>query len=119
MMSRRQDQKRGLLLRAQAGQIAQLQKDLIAAEQRLRTALDDKLDETASYRRELDAAHDHLTVLKSDRDRLTVALEVCTRRLASPGADRDLTRGGWRAANLLQVHQAKAINEETSTTKRA
>lgn len=40
-----------------------------------------------------------LAVLQSDRDRLTAALEVCTRRLASPAADQDATRAGWRYAS--------------------
>lgn len=37
-------------------------------------------------------------VLQSDRDRLTAALESCTRRLASPEAELDRTRAGWRAS---------------------
>jgi len=48
-------------------------------------------------------ATEHATVLQGDRDALTRALEVCTRRLASPMADRDPRRAGWRAANALHV----------------
>lgn len=40
-------------------------------------------------------------VLLGDRDALTRALEVCTRRLASPTAEMDPSRGGWRSANML------------------
>jgi len=109
MTSRRQDQKRRQLVQQQAGQIAQLQKDLIAAEQRLRTVLDDKINEADRHTRELTAAYDHTTVLQSDRDRLTVALEVCARRLASPAADRDVRRGGWRAANQARLHDLAPI----------
>lgn len=36
-------------------------------------------------------------VLLSDRDALTRALEIQSRRLASPAADRDVFRAGFRA----------------------
>ena len=39
----------------------------------------------------------HTAVILGDRDALTRALEVCTRRLASPQADKDFSRAGWRA----------------------
>jgi multidrug resistance efflux pump len=41
-----------------------------------------------------------IVVLQSDRDRLTATVEILSRRLASPAADRDVTRGGWRANGL-------------------
>lgn len=41
----------------------------------------------------------HILVLLGDRDALTRTLEVCTRRLASPTADRDPYRAGWRGVN--------------------
>lgn len=49
---------------------------------------------------QLDEVRAQLLVVQSDRDRLTAALETCTRRLASPTAEKDATRAGWRAANL-------------------
>ena len=42
---------------------------------------------------------DRLMVLQSDRDRLTATVEILARRLASPSADHDPARAGWRAAN--------------------
>ena len=39
----------------------------------------------------------HIVVLQGDRDALTRTIEVLSRRLASPLADRDPVRAGWRA----------------------
>lgn len=52
---------------------------------------------------------DHILVLQSDRDRITAALEVCVRRLASPHAEANIARGGWRGANRLL---SNAVNEQ-------
>ena len=41
----------------------------------------------------------HTIVLQGDRDALTRVVEVLSRRLASPAADHDPSRGGWRSAN--------------------
>jgi hypothetical protein len=56
---------------------------------------------------EIGRCHDHLLVLQSDRDRLTCALEVACRRLASPTADQDYTRGGWRATNRIAQEEGR------------
>ena len=56
--------------------------------------------------------NEHAAVLQGDRDVLTRALEVCTRRLASPIADKDPVRAGWRAANVLQT---SALNEKAES----
>jgi chromosome segregation ATPase len=56
---------------------------------------------------DLKRANDHILVLQGDRDRLTTALEVCTRRLASPYADKDPSRGGWRSANQMTEERSR------------
>lgn len=42
---------------------------------------------------------DEVAILRSDRDRLTAVVEVCTRRIASPEVESigDIRRAGWRA----------------------
>lgn len=49
-------------------------------------------------RAQLQKLHNHITVLQGDRDRLTAIVESLARRLASPSADYDPNRGGWRGA---------------------
>lgn len=44
-------------------------------------------------------AQDHIAVLQGDRDALTRTIEVLSRRLASPAADLNVTRAGYRYAN--------------------
>jgi chromosome segregation ATPase len=64
---------------------------------------------TKRHTAEIDQLRAHVLVLQGDRDALTRTLEVCTRRLSSPTADKDPSRGGWRSANLIAVdHTAKA-----------
>lgn len=48
---------------------------------------------------ELKAYRAQITVLLGDRDRLTATVEILSRRLMSPAAEHDVTRGGWRGAN--------------------
>lgn len=48
---------------------------------------------------ELQQARAHIQVLASDRDRLTATVEILSRRLASPAADSDPSRAGWRSTN--------------------
>ena len=52
----------------------------------------------------------HAMVLQGDRDALTRTIEVLSRRLASPAADRNPYRAGWRGANM-------AINEQPLNEK--
>jgi hypothetical protein len=66
-------------------------------------------------RRQRDELSDTILVLQSDRDRLTAALDVCVRRLVSPGADRHVHRGGWRAANLALAKEPSLGNERAMT----
>jgi predicted RNase H-like nuclease (RuvC/YqgF family) len=66
-------------------------------------------EERARFTRELSSLSDHAIVLQGDRDRLTATIEVLSRRLASPYADRDAIRGGWRGANAL--HALDPINQ--------
>lgn len=82
----------------------QLRWDLQQAEKRVQAA-----DASTEKLRELGAAHQR--VLLGDRDVLTRALEVCTRRLASPAADRDPVRAGWRA---LQA-ESSPINQKAES----
>ena len=56
------------------------------------------------------AVEAHNLVLQSDRDRLTATIEALSRRLASPTAERDASRAGWRAANRLSPIE-QAINK--------
>jgi hypothetical protein len=65
-------------------------------------------DRFDQQRRELIA---HKDVLLGDRDRLTATVEVLSRRLASPYADKDPVRGGWRGAQqATDPHNLKAID---------
>lgn len=67
--------------------------------------------EVRKVNRQNEILQDHGMVLQSDRDRLTCALEVACRRLASPSADQDWTRAGWRTSNRMT---AAAQNEYTA-----
>lgn len=58
--------------------------------------------------REKDRAQ--IGVLQSDRDRLTAALEVVTRRLASPAAETVPSRAGWRAANEANARSSTKMS---------
>lgn len=51
-----------------------------------------------NYKESAEKSGVHVVVLLSDRDRLTAALEVLTRRFASPHAEQDPSRAGWRAS---------------------
>lgn len=75
--------------------------------------------ETAYLQRQLDDAQRvnallissttaHQSVLLGDRDALTRALGVCTRRLTEPHADKDPSRAGWRA----QQAQESPMNDK-------
>jgi hypothetical protein len=67
---------------------------------------------------EFDAVAAHNQVLQSDRDRLTATIESLARRLASPTAERDASRAGWRAANRLTPQNLQPV-EEASEAKSA
>lgn len=61
----------------------------------------------------------HIAVLAGDRDVLTRALEVCSRRLSSPAADQDPTRAGWRTNSPMAMGVGeKAIDPEFLRGKR-
>lgn len=100
---------RGKQAQAQLAEIQRRNGELILERDQARA-------EHAAYTQQADAERANLLnqidVLRSDRDRLTVALEVCTRRLASPGADSDPSRAGWRAAN--RQDQAQTPSSATS-----
>jgi hypothetical protein len=68
--------------------------------------LRDYHDERERFARETAGLHDHILVLQGDRDRLTATIEILSRRLASPYADKDPIRGGWRWANQLTDQKA-------------
>jgi chromosome segregation ATPase len=54
-----------------------------------------------------------IMVLQSDRDRLTATVETLSRRLASPAADEDPTRAGWRAGNAaLEQYRASTKTQD-------
>lgn len=53
---------------------------------------------TETYRKMTAERDAQIKVLQSDRDRLTTAVEVLSRRIVSPAAERDVTRAGWRYA---------------------
>ncbi len=74
---------------------------------KVQNLLEDRDLDVRRLEKEIGRCHDHLTVLQSDRDRLTCALEVACRRLASPTADQDYTRGGWRAANRIYQEEGR------------
>lgn len=65
------------------------------AREALARAQERRLSEGASY-------ESHIAVLQGDRDALTRTIEVLSRRLASPGADKDPARAGWRAAQAVE-----------------
>jgi len=67
----------------------------------LQAERDQLVRQNDDLRRRLEEEQDYATVLASDRDRLTAALEVYTRRFASPNAERLLARAGWRANSLV------------------
>jgi len=56
-------------------------------------------EQNAGHHRAHDEKDAHIQVLLSDRDRLTAAIEILSRRLASPTADKHAHRAGWRAQN--------------------
>lgn len=56
----------------------------------------------------------HIAVLQGDRDALTRTIEVLSRRLASPQADRDPVRAGWRAQQAMQ----SPLNEKATDPRR-
>lgn len=62
--------------------------------ERLNEALE-RSEDVRRHAQEMDSAQ--ISVLLGDRDRLTATVEILARRLASPSADRDATRAGWRA----------------------
>lgn len=92
--------------------IAELGKSAVALQQKH----DALARENEMLRRQVESTAQRLNeeieytqVLQGDRDRLTAALELCTRRLASPYAERQLARAGWRGANTVG---ATPINEK-------
>lgn len=50
---------------------------------------------------EIDQLRAHV-LLQGDRDALTRTIEVLARRLASPAADKDPSRGGWRSLSIIE-----------------
>lgn len=85
-------------------------KDSLGAAQITITDLRERLEATLAGKRLAERqavqAQEHNLVLQSDRDRLVAALEVLTRRFASPTAETDPTRAGWRARNRQYSGQA-------------
>lgn len=67
-----------------------------------------------NLQRELEIRSSRLMVLQSDRDRLTAAIEVMARRHASPSAENDRTRAGWRHA---QANSEEATRRERAADK--
>lgn len=53
-----------------------------------------------------------IAVLSSDRDRLTATVESLARRLASPTAETDRTRAGWRHANEQQAAAVEKLYQQ-------
>jgi SMC interacting uncharacterized protein involved in chromosome segregation len=84
------------------------QKEILEREHRQRGDIIDK--QAADMRLKLD----ELEILYSDRDRLTAALEVCVRRLASPQVEKmgDRRRAGWRA-NSYTNEQSSLYQDAT------
>jgi chromosome segregation ATPase len=80
---------------AQADEVARL-KDQITQLEGLLADTRKEVDYTAGV---MQRRQGLILVLQSDRDRLTATIEVLSRRLASPAADEDPTRAGWRAGN--------------------
>ena len=65
------------------------------------------LARTEERQKSIDASYEaHIAVLQGDRDALTRTIEVLSRRLASPQADRDPVRAGWRAQQALSNMKA-------------
>lgn len=83
-------------------------KDSLGAAQVTIRDLQDRLENALSAlrlaERQQEQKEAHNLVLQSDRDRLTATIEALSRRLASPSAETDATRAGWRSAS--RQHQA-------------
>lgn len=88
-------------LREAETKIATLADDLQAA-RLARRAADDQ------NKQDIERQGAHIGVLQGDRDALTRTIEVLSRRLASPGADKDPARAGWRA---MQVPRGPSSHE--------
>lgn len=92
----------GSLKRHNAGLLElnqQYQREITRLQAQISEMKRDYDEELARFTRELSGLSDHAIVLQGDRDRLTATIEVLSRRLASPYADKDRIRGGWRGAN--------------------
>jgi len=96
--------------RALSAQIVELQ-EALTLRMDLTESLRHELARNTERTKDLIAQHEqHAMVLLGDRDALTRTIEVLSRRLASPAADRDPYRAGWRGANM-------AINEQPLNQK--
>ncbi len=89
--------------------IAQMKECLEATHRRYRREIEEINQE--NWQRHTSMS-DQLAVLQSDRDRLTATVEVLSRRLASPTADKDARRAGWRHANTLMPSTVTPTKEE-------
>lgn len=65
---------------------------------RLQRQYDAIVSDTRVLHERLETQAGQIEVLRSDRDRLTAAIEVMARRHASPAAESDPSRAGWRHA---------------------
>ena len=70
--------------------------------------LEERLREETEFTKDQIIRHEqHAVVLQGDRDVLTRATEVLSRRLVSPMADHDPARGGWRSGNLMATPRVR------------
>jgi len=88
-------------LEAAQARVLDLNRELASLTKRVQDQVQENKEMREYYQQCEADRRDREIVLLGDRDALTRALEVCARRLASPIADKDPSRGGWRAVSAL------------------